>query len=96
MNMKMKMMTTAVTIHLILVILLVIMMIKVIKNATTIVWGKEYVARFERDPNTTKQQLEAFEAFTLWTRTQKKKHAFGFWASMPKKRGQGDDSFQSP
>ena len=59
-------------------------------------WGKEYVARFERDPNTTKQQLEAFEAFTLWTRTQKKKHAFGFWASMPKKRGQGDDSFQSP
>ena len=59
-------------------------------------WGKEYVARFERDPNTTKQQLESFEAFQLWTRTQKKKHAFGFWASMPKKRGQGDDSFQSP
>ena len=57
-------------------------------------WGKEYVARFEAAA--TKQQLESFEDFKKWTSTKKKKKDYGFYASMPKKRGQGDDSFQSP
>jgi hypothetical protein len=57
-------------------------------------WGKEYVARFEA--GATKQQLESFQVFKTWTSTKKKKKDYGFWASMPKKRGQGDDSFQSP
>jgi hypothetical protein len=57
-------------------------------------WGKEYVARFEAQA--TKQQLESFEDFKKWTSTKKKKKDCGFYASMPKKRGQGDDSFQSP
>ena len=57
-------------------------------------WGKEYVARFEA--SATKQQLESFEDFKKWTSTKKKKKDYGFWASMPKKSRQGDDSFQSP
>jgi hypothetical protein len=43
-----------------------------------------------------KQQLESFEDFKKWTSTNKKKKDYGFWASMPKKSRQGDDSFQSP
>ena len=57
-------------------------------------WGNEYLARFEAQA--TKQQLASFEDFKKWTSTKKKKKDYGFWASMPKKRGQGDDSFQSP
>ncbi len=57
-------------------------------------WGKEYVARFEAQA--TKKQLESFEEFKKWTSSKKKKKDYGFWASMPKKSRQGDDSFQSP
>jgi hypothetical protein len=53
-------------------------------------WGKEFVARFEAAA--TKQQLASFEEFKKWTSAKKKKKDYGFWASMPKKRGQGDDS----
>ena len=58
-------------------------------------WGKEYVARFEAAA--TKDEIDSLEKFKLWTRTQKKKQDYGFYASMPKKgQKSGDDSFQSP
>ena len=58
-------------------------------------WGKEYVAKFEAAA--TKDEIDSLEKFKLWTRTQKKKQDYGFYASMPKKgQKSGDDSFQSP